>query len=108
MLVSLLLYAITAFFEILGCYSILQLSQKQQPLLFGLLAVLSLALFGYLLTLHDSSPGRVYAAYGGVYVLVSLFWLWLVDHVSPSVTDLIGVTLTLGGAMVIILGELRH
>jgi small multidrug resistance family-3 protein len=47
-------------------------------------AALSLLLFVWLLTLHPAAAGRVYAAYGGVYVVVALLWLWLVDGVGPG------------------------
>ena len=53
-------------------------------------AAASLVLFVWLLTLHPSASGRIYAAYGGVYVSVALIWLWLVDGVKPSAWDMGG------------------
>jgi len=47
-------------------------------------AVVSLALFAWLLTLHGAATGRVYAAYGGVYIGAAIAWLWVVDGVRPS------------------------
>jgi len=64
-------------------------------------AACSLALFAWLLTLHPNATGRVYAAYGGVYVTVALGWLWLVDGIRPQSTDFIGVALCLMGMGVI-------
>jgi small multidrug resistance family-3 protein len=68
---------------------------------------LSLALFAWLLTLHPAASGRVYAAYGGVYVAVALVWLWLVDGVRPTMWDMLGGSITLVG-MGIILFAPRH
>lgn len=67
-------------------------------------AALSLAAFAWLLSLHPQAAGRVYAAYGGVYISVALAWLWVVDSVRPTVTDWIGVGLCLTGMAVIMLG----
>ena len=64
-------------------------------------AVASLALFAWLLTLHPTATGRVYAAYGGVYISLAIFWLWRVDGVRPSRWDLLGVALCLAGMAVI-------
>ena len=55
----------------------------------------------WLLSLHPTASGRVYAAYGGVYVAVALLWLWRVDGLAPSRWDLLGATLCLGGMAVI-------
>ena len=54
-----------------------------------------------LLTLHAAPSGRVYAAYGGVYVAVALGWLWTVDGVRPSNWDMAGVAVTLLGMVII-------
>ncbi|MBK0041700.1 hypothetical protein IAE54_11340, partial [Leuconostoc sp. S51] len=55
-------------------------------------------LFAWLLTLHPTASGRVYAAYGGVYNGNPLFWLWLVDGIRPSRWDLLGAALCLAAA----------
>ena len=64
-------------------------------------AAVSLALFAWLLTLHPTATGRVYAAYGGVYVSLAIFWLWCVDGVRPTRWDLAGAALCLAGMAVI-------
>ena len=64
-------------------------------------AAASLALFVWLLSLHPTASGRVYAAYGGVYVSVALAWLWWVDAVRPTRWDLLGAALCLLGMAVI-------
>ncbi|KPN71819.1 membrane protein [Neisseria sp. 83E34] len=103
----LLLFGITAVMEILGCWlPYLWLRQNGSPWLL-LPAAVCLAVFSWLLTLHPEASGRVYAAYGGVYVSTALVWLWLVDGVRPQLTDWLGVVLCLIGMLVIMLGSGR-
>lgn len=97
----------TALAEIVGCYlPYLWLRQAGSAWLL-IPAALSLALFAWLLTLHPEASGRVYAAYGGIYVSVALVWLWAVDGIKPSVWDVVGVACTLLG-MAIIMFAPRH
>lgn len=94
---TLALYIATALAEILGCYlPWLWLRQDRSPWLL-LPAAASLALFAWLLTLHPSAAGRVYAAYGGVYIGVALLWLWMVEGIRPTAWDLAGTLLALAG-----------
>jgi len=65
-------------------------------------ALASLALFAWLLTLHPAASGRVYAAYGGVYVAVALLWLWKVDRVPVTPWDLIGAAVSIVGMAIIV------
>ena len=103
---TLALFALTALAEILGCYlPLLWLRQGRSAWLL-LPAAASLAAFVWLLTLHPQAAGRVYAAYGGVYVSVALLWLWRVEGVPPTATDLVGVLVCLAG-MAIIMFEPR-
>jgi len=98
------LFALTALAEIVGCYlPWLWLKQAHSAWLL-LPAAASLAAFVWLLTLHPQAAGRVYAAYGGVYVSVALLWLWAVDSVRPSLTDWLGVGLALLGMAIIMFG----
>jgi small multidrug resistance family-3 protein len=67
--------------------------------------MVSLALFAWLLTLVDAAAaGRAYAAYGGIYIVASLVWLWGVESVRPDRWDLAGAALCLAGAAVVLLG----
>lgn len=101
------LFILTALAEIIGCYlPYLWLKQGYSAWLL-IPAAISLALFAWLLTLHPHAAGRVYAAYGGVYVSVALIWLWAVDGIRPSITDWLGVTAVLVGMLIIMLGP-RH
>ena len=99
-----LLFVLTAIAEIVGCYlPYLWLRQGKSAWLLVPAAV-SLGVFSWLLTLHPTAAGRVYAAYGGVYVTVALVWLWLVDGIRPERWDYIGVVLCLAGMAVIMFG----
>ncbi|GIX26990.1 MAG: UPF0060 membrane protein [Burkholderiales bacterium] len=99
-----LLFILTAVAEIVGCYlPYLWLRQGGSPWLL-LPAAASLALFAWLLTLHPTTAGRVYAAYGGVYVFTALFWLWAVDGVVPDRWDLLGGLVALAGMAIIMFG----
>lgn len=99
------LFLATAIAELVGCYlPLLWLSGRGSAWLL-LPAALSLALFVWLLTLHPTASGRVYATYGAVYIAAALGWLWLVDGVAPTWNDFVGVALALSGAAVIALGH---
>ncbi len=96
-----LLYVTTAIAEIVGCY-LPYLWLKEGKSAFLLIpAALSLALFAWLLTLHPAAAGRVYAAYGGVYVSVALVWLWWGQGIALTRWDLAGVALALIGMALI-------
>ena len=63
----------------------------------------SLALFAWLLTLSSAEhAGRAYAVYGGVYIVASLGWLWIVEGFRPDRWDLIGAAVCLAGAAIIL------
>lgn len=101
---TLLLFLVTAVAEIVGCYlPYLWLKEGRSAWLL-LPAAASLGLFAWLLTLHPTAAGRVYAAYGGVYVGVALLWLMLVDKVRPTTTDWVGVAVSLAGMAIIMFG----
>jgi small multidrug resistance family-3 protein len=96
-----LLFVITALAEITGCYlPYLWLRQGKSAWLL-VPAAISLAIFSWLLSFHPTAAGRVYAAYGGVYVTIALVWLWGVDGISPRPADFVGVALCLLGMAVI-------
>ncbi|MES2552404.1 MAG: YnfA family protein [Pseudomonadota bacterium] len=102
------LFVITALAEIVGCYlPYLWLKQGGSAWLL-IPAALSLALFAWLLSLHPSAAGRVYAAYGGVYIGVAVMWLWAVDSIKPTVTDWVGVLVCLAGMAIIMFGPRSH
>ncbi len=99
------LFSATAVAEIVGCY-LPYLWLKQGGSVWLLVpAAVSLALFAWLLALHPTAAGRVYAAYGGVYIGVAILWLWVVDQVQPTWTDVVGVAVSLLGMAIIMSGH---
>ncbi|MGV2981939.1 YnfA family protein [Camelimonas sp. ID_303_24] len=98
-------YIGAAFAEIAGCFAFwawLKLGKSPLWLAPGLV---SLAAFAWLLTLVDSeAAGRAYAAYGGVYIVASLLWLWGVEGVRPDRWDTFGAAVCLAGAAIILFG----
>jgi small multidrug resistance family-3 protein len=98
------LFLVTAIAEIVGCYLPYLWLNKGYSIWLLVPAAISLAAFAWLLTLHPNAAGRVYAAYGGVYVSVALIWLWAVDSVQPTLTDLVGVGVVLLGMGIIMFG----
>lgn len=99
------LFLATALAEIVGCYlPYLWLKQGRSAWLL-VPACASLALFAWLLTLHPTAAGRIYAAYGGVYIGVAILWLWAVDRITPTTSDWVGVAVCLAGVAIIIGGS---
>lgn len=98
---TILLFLLTAVAEIVGCYlPYLWLTQGKSAWLL-VPAGLSLAVFAWLLSLHPAAAGRVYAAYGGVYIFVAILWLWAVDGIRPTAWDLAGSSVALAGMAII-------
>ncbi|KGT46194.1 MULTISPECIES: YnfA family protein [Acinetobacter] len=97
------LFLITAVMEILGCYFPYLILNQGKSHWFWLPTALSLAVFVWLLTLHPAASGRIYAAYGGIYIFTALMWLRFVDQVSLSRWDLLGGLVVILGALIIIL-----
>ena len=100
-----LLFVLTALAEIIGCYLPYLWLKQDRSILLLIPAALSLSVFAWLLTLHPHAAGRVYAAYGGVYITVALMWLWVVDSVKPTITDFVGVGVCLIGMLIIMFGS---
>lgn len=104
MLKTTLLFVATALAEIIGCFLPYLWLRKGGSILLLIPAAASLALFVWLLTLHPAASGRVYAAYGGVYVATALLWLRYVDGVKLSVYDWAGAGVALLGMAIIVWG----
>jgi small multidrug resistance family-3 protein len=95
------LFFITAIAEILGCYLPYLWLKQDKSILLLIPAALSLTLFAWLLSLHPTAAGRVYAAYGGVYICVAIIWLWGVDGIKPTLWDIVGASVALVGMGII-------
>ncbi len=101
MLKTFALFAITAVAEIVGCYLPYLWLKQGKSILLLIPAAASLALFAWLLSLHPAAAGRVYAAYGGIYIGVAIIWLWVVDGIKPTTWDLVGSGVAILGMAII-------
>ncbi|MEW4468321.1 YnfA family protein [Parasphingorhabdus sp. JC815] len=98
-------YIIAALGEIAGCFAFWAWFRLDKSPWWLVPGMLSLAIFAYALTRVDSAhAGRAYAAYGGVYIMASILWLWTVERHTPDRWDLIGTAVALGGAAIILWG----
>lgn len=98
------LFFVTALAEIVGCYlPYLWLRKAGSPWLI-VPSVAALAAFAWLLTLHPTGAGRTYAAYGGVYVVTALMWMWSVEGQRPDRWDIVGGGVCIAGMLLIVLG----
>lgn len=100
-----ILFVIIALAEIAGCFAFWAWLRLDKSVLWTIPGTLLLILFAFLLTKVDTNyAGRAYAAYGGVYIVASMGWLWLVEGARPDRWDGFGATLCIIGALVIVFG----
>lgn len=100
-----IVYVGAAIAEIAGCFAFWGWLRLDRPAWWLLPGLLSLTLFAYLLTLVETgAAGRAYATYGGIYIVASLVWLWMIEGVRPDRWDVAGACLCLAGAAVILWG----
>jgi small multidrug resistance family-3 protein len=99
---SILLFLLAGVCEIGGGYLVWIWLHERKPLVVGLAGMIVLALYGVVPTLQppQNGFGRVYAAYGAVFIVLSLFWGWGVDGQRPDVRDALGALICLAGAVV--------
>lgn len=102
------IFSLTAIAEIVGCYCIYAWLRLGKTPWLIIPSMMSLALFAWLLTFHPSHAGRVYASYGGVYVFMSLVWLWAFEKQTPDMFDILGSSLTLAGMALIAFGPHKN
>jgi small multidrug resistance family-3 protein len=95
------LFIITALAEIIGCYLPYLWLREGKTIWLLAPAALSLAAFVWLLTLHPAAAGRVYAAYGGMYVFMAILWLWAIEDIRPTTWDIVGASVALIGMAII-------
>lgn len=98
---SLLLFLIAGLCEIGGGYLVWLWLREGRNLWIGILGGVLLVLYGVIPTLQTASFGRVYAAYGGIFIVLSLLWGWQVDKTTPDRYDLIGGGIALVGVLMI-------
>ncbi len=101
-----IIYGLAAVAEIAGCYAFWSWWRLEKSPAWLLPGMVSLVLFAILLAqVPVGAAGRAYAAYGGVYIIASLLWLWLVEGQIPDRWDMAGASLCLGGAVIILAGH---
>jgi small multidrug resistance family-3 protein len=100
-----LIYALAAVLEIAGCFAFWAWLRNGQSIWWTVPGVLLLAAFAAVLTrVEMDAAGRAYAAYGGIYIAASLLWLWLVEQQRPGGWDLLGASVSVAGAIIILAG----
>ncbi len=99
---SLLVFLLAGLCEIGGGYLIWQWLKDDKPYWYGILGGIILALYGVVATMQVASFGRVYAAYGGIFIIMALVWAWKADGFLPDKWDIIGAVTALIGACIMI------
>jgi small multidrug resistance family-3 protein len=98
--ISLALFFLAALFEIGGGYLVWLWLRENKGALFGLLGGLTLAIYGIIPTFQPAHFGRVYAAYGGIFIVSSLIWGAFVDKKKPDRYEIIGALIALVGVLI--------
>ena len=97
------IYPLAALAEIAGCFAFWAWFRMDRSAWWLLPGVLALVLFAYLLArIEADAAGRAFAAYGGVYITASLGWLWIVEDTRPDRWDVLGASICLAGASIIL------
>ncbi|TMV01673.1 YnfA family protein [Brucella haematophila] len=93
-----IIYAAAAICEIAGCFAFWAWLKLDKSPLWLIPGMASLALFAYFLTLIESdTAGRAYAAYGGIYIVASIVWIWVAEGAKPDRWDITGACVALAG-----------
>jgi small multidrug resistance family-3 protein len=95
------LFAVAGLCEIGGGWLVWQFWRDGRGWLFGVAGGLALLLYGVIPTYQTAHFGRVYAAYGGAFIVLSLLWGWAIDGARPDVPDAVGAAIALAGMAVI-------
>ena len=98
---SLLFFILAGFCEIGGGYLVWLWIREKKSIWFGVFGAIVLVIYGVIPTFQPANFGRVYAAYGGVFVVLSILWGWQVDKIAPDKFDLIGGFIALIGVVII-------
>ncbi|NNU34403.1 YnfA family protein [Mucilaginibacter sp. S1162] len=99
---SFLLFILAGICEIGGGYLIWQWLKNDKPFWWGIAGGIVLVLYGVVATWQTADFGRVYAAYGGIFIIMALIWAWNVDGFKPDKWDVIGALIAVIGACIII------
>ena len=97
MLQSFLIFIFAALLEVGGGYLVWLWLKEERSFLLGLGGLISLAFYGVVATWQTQEFGRVYAAYGGIFIVFSIFWAMKFNNFKPDIWDIIGASLALIG-----------
>lgn len=98
---SVFYFVLAGLFEIGGGYLVWLWLREGKSAWFAVVGAIVLMLYGIVPTLQPANFGRVYAAYGGVFIIMSILWGWQIDKVAPDKFDLIGGAIALVGVSII-------
>lgn len=98
---SILIFILAGFCEIGGGYLVWLWLKENRPWWYGAVGGAVLFLYGIVATSQPSNFGRVYAAYGGVFIILAILWGWKVDGFVPDKFDIIGGVISLIGMCII-------
>jgi len=98
---SLFYFVLAGLCEIGGGYLVWLWLREQRSAWLAVLGSVVLFAYGVIPTLQPANFGRVYAAYGGIFIALSILWGWQVDKVVPDKFDLLGGSIALVGVLVI-------
>jgi len=98
---SLLIFLLAGICEIGGGYLVWLWLKEDKPLWYGIIGAIILAFYGVVATWQSANFGRVYATYGGIFIVLSLLWAWKVDGFKPDRYDIIGALIALVGVGII-------
>jgi small multidrug resistance family-3 protein len=98
---SLFFFILAGLCEIGGGYLMWLWIRDDKGILFALFGALTLIVYGIIPTFQPSTFGRVYAAYGGIFIVLSILWGWQIDKIAPDRLELIGGLIALIGVVVI-------
>lgn len=105
---SLFYFVLAGLLEIGGGYLVWLWIREDKSVWFGVMGALVLILYGIVPTLQPANFGRVYAAYGGVFIVLSILWGWKVDKSVPDTYDLVGGCVALLGVLIIMYWPRGH
>lgn len=98
---SVFFFVLAALFEIGGGYLIWLWLRENKSAWLALVGAVVLVLYGVIPTFQPAHFGRVYAAYGGIFIVIAMIWGWQVDKVAPDRADVIGALIALAGVSMI-------
>src|ERR1700744_5161517 len=99
---SISIFLLAGLCEIGGGYLIWLWLKEDKPFWYGIVGGIILAMYGVVATWQVASFGRVYAAYGGIFIIMALLWAWKIDNFHPDKWDIVGAIVAICGACIII------